>query len=121
MICSRCKQIIDDPRREIIKNGEHFHSRHFHCYLCNLVLTVDFKEVEGRFYCANDYKKIHLSICYVCRKPIEGRSITALNKSFHPHVSFNVKIDLSISHVTSAKNRWLWGHSLNTIHILIAN
>lgn len=82
-ICGKCKKPIIGEY--ITLHGQRMHPEHFRCEECN----CEFKggnchEYEGRLYCYPDYLKLLKSICGLCKKPIVGRSVTALGKVWHP-------------------------------------
>jgi formylmethanofuran dehydrogenase subunit E len=82
-ICGKCKKPIIGEY--ITLHGQRMHPEHFRCEECN----CEFKggnchEYEGHLYCYPDYLKLLKSICGHCRKPIVGRSVTALGKVWHP-------------------------------------
>lgn len=82
-ICGKCKKPIIGEY--ITLHGQRMHPEHFRCEECN----CEFKggnchEYEGHLYCYPDYLKLLKSICAHCRKPIVGRSVTALGRVWHP-------------------------------------
>ncbi|KAI8819404.1 uncharacterized protein EV422DRAFT_568834 [Fimicolochytrium jonesii] len=85
-LCDRCKKPVNEALNEslIVINNKKFHAHHFNCSLCKLVLGQDAKMYEGKLYCAICLDKMTLRICQACRRPIVGRSVTALSKYFHP-------------------------------------
>jgi hypothetical protein len=61
------------------------HPEHFRCEECG----CEFKggnchEYEGSLYCTEDYNKLLRNTCASCHKPIQGRSVTALGRVWHP-------------------------------------
>ncbi|OAJ42864.1 hypothetical protein BDEG_26264 [Batrachochytrium dendrobatidis JEL423] len=42
------------------------------------------KNTKGKLFCMADYEKNMAQICYACRKPIVGRSTSAIGKIYHP-------------------------------------
>lgn len=83
-MCDRCKKPILDPKDMLIIKKLKYHANHFSCTTCKKPLTADCKELEGKLYCTPCYNMALQSTCAVCRRPIEGRSINALGKMFHP-------------------------------------
>jgi hypothetical protein len=82
-ICARCKQPITGEY--VIINGQKIHLEHFRCELCHAeFLGGNFKEHEGKQVCLNCYSKIAKQCCARCKKPIVGRTVTALNNIYHP-------------------------------------
>jgi hypothetical protein len=63
-----------------------YHVYHFNCVSCKRPLERDFKELDGKYYCPDDYAKVRALVCFACGKPITGRSVAALSRAFHPEV-----------------------------------
>ncbi|EGF79458.1 hypothetical protein BATDEDRAFT_12220 [Batrachochytrium dendrobatidis JAM81] len=82
-ICANCKRQIFDGTGLLLR-GQAFHASHFTCATCCEVLTSTAKEYEGKLFCMADYEKNMAQICYACRKPIVGRSTSAIGKIYHP-------------------------------------
>jgi hypothetical protein len=82
--CGKCKKPITDAKKMVAMNGEYYHGSHFNCTHCACELEADFKIHNGKYYCLPDFKRITSTICSVCKKSIEGRSISALGQYFHP-------------------------------------
>lgn len=83
IICARCKEVIEGE--SITLQGQKMHPHHFTCHKCKCAFKgVTCHEYEGRLYCGPHYKELLASQCAQCRKPITGRSITALGKQWHP-------------------------------------
>ncbi|KAG4099986.1 hypothetical protein H8356DRAFT_1663471 [Neocallimastix lanati (nom. inval.)] len=80
--CGKCKKPIA-PEELLILKGVRYHAFHFPCTICNCLLTSDCKEYEGKLYCKKDYDIVTAPVCYTCRRPIFGASITALGRDFH--------------------------------------
>lgn len=82
-VCARCKEAIEGEF--IVLQGQKMHPYHFSCNKCK----VQFKgnnchEYEGRLYCEPHFLELQAATCAQCRKPITGRSITALGRQWHP-------------------------------------
>ena len=70
--------------------GEVYHPYHFNCNGCNKELTSSAVEVKTRpgytanelneLYCLRCHFKMGIPICGACRRPIEGRVVTALGQ-----------------------------------------
>lgn len=86
--CARCKKPILVDEDKIVFHDGIYHAFHFTCPVCKNNLgtkeNVDYKEYEGKLYCIYDYERVTAPMCFHCRKPIYGRTITALGKQFHP-------------------------------------
>jgi len=84
-LCNRCKKPV--RATEMLRfEGQIYHAYHYNCCQCKRELGGDYKELEGKLYCPNDYETVTAKVCFACRRAITGRSITALNKQFHPEV-----------------------------------
>ena len=108
-MCARCKKPIDGE--VLYLNKEKFHPNHFSCTMCKKELNSNCKELDQKLYCPPCYEKgeqhcppwrfglfkpfsLFLSplcvatqgACAACHKPIQGRSMTALGKQWHPEV-----------------------------------
>ncbi|KAL2913424.1 hypothetical protein HK105_207036 [Polyrhizophydium stewartii] len=81
--CENCKKPVTTGTGLVFR-GQHYHASHFRCGTCHEVLTVGAKEFEGELYCVADFEKIMAQICYACRRPIVGRSMSAIGKIYHP-------------------------------------
>lgn len=79
--CPRCRKPIQSKEPSLLYHGELHHAAHFTCAVCKKQLDSDFKEIEGKFYCAQDFLVATAPPCYVCKKPIMGRVTTAMGKS----------------------------------------
>ena len=86
MLCRKCHGAIEgDPLRW---QGELYHPYHFSCTGCQVELTASAREVRSRpgitanklneLYCLRCHDKMNIPICGACRRPIEGRVVTAL-------------------------------------------
>jgi len=87
-MCQKCRQVIEgEPLRF---RGEVYCPYHFNCKGCGKELTSSAVEVKTRpgytanelneLYCLKCYFKMGIPICGACRRPIEGRVVTALGK-----------------------------------------
>ena len=85
-MCQKCRSVIDgDPLKF---RGEVYHPYHFNCKGCSKELTSSAVEVKTRpgytanelneLYCLRCYFKMGIPICGACRRPIDGRVVTAL-------------------------------------------
>jgi len=82
-ICAKCKKPI--LGEYIIVNGQKIHPEHYRCESCGCEFTGgNCKEHDGKNYCYACFDKLVKSVCAGCGKPIIGRSITALMRSWHP-------------------------------------
>jgi len=81
-MCARCKKPIDGE--VLYLNKEKFHPFHFSCTSCKKELNSNCKELENKLYCPPCYEKATQAACGACHKPIQGRSVTALGKQWHP-------------------------------------
>jgi len=81
-MCARCKKSIDGEVLHL--NKEKFHPHHFSCAMCKKELNSNAKDLDGKLYCPPCYEKATQAACGACHKPIQGRSITALGKLWHP-------------------------------------
>ncbi|KAL6064720.1 LIM and senescent cell antigen-like-containing domain protein 2 [Balamuthia mandrillaris] len=82
-ICGRCKKPIIGEY--VTLNGQRMHPEHFRCEACGKEFTNgDCHEHMGKLYCKEDWDKLQLDICAGCRKPITGRSMTAMGRIWHP-------------------------------------
>ena len=65
--------------------------------ICSQVLTAKSREKDGELFCLRCHDRA-ASICACCHKPIEGRIIHAIGKTWHPEVKFsylpNIKIHM---------------------------
>ncbi|KAI3652424.1 hypothetical protein MP228_002749 [Amoeboaphelidium protococcarum] len=82
--CPRCKKPILKEEETLIYEDQKHHAFHFTCVLCSKQLNKDYKKFNGQLYCPEDYIRATAPPCYVCKKPIYGRIVTAMGKSFHP-------------------------------------
>jgi len=98
MMCRATRQIRLDPKAEICAKckkpiigeyitlrGQRMHPEHYRCEECGCEFTGgNCNEYEGKLYCYMDYLKLLKSICEHCKKPIVGRSVTAMGRVWHP-------------------------------------
>lgn len=82
-ICAKCKKpILGDY---MILNGQKIHPEHYRCEACGAeFIGGNCKEHDGKNYCFSCYAKLVKDICAGCGKPILGRSILALMRTWHP-------------------------------------
>merc|ERR1712152_49225 len=88
MGCQKCHQIIEGEPLKF--RGEYYCPYHFNCTACGIELTSTAREVRTRpgytandlneLYCLRCHDKMGFPICAACRRPIEGRVVTALGK-----------------------------------------
>lgn len=82
-MCARCKKPIIGEY--VLLFGQRMHPEHFQCDMCGRDLrNGDCHEHQGKYYCHADWLKLQSDVCAGCRKPIIGRSITALGRVWHP-------------------------------------
>ncbi|XP_062516447.1 LIM and senescent cell antigen-like-containing domain protein 1 [Corticium candelabrum] len=81
-ICYKCHFPIHDGG--ITFHEMKYHPHHFNCFECHETLTTKAREFGGDLYCLRCYDKLESTICGACRRPIEGRIIHALGKTWHP-------------------------------------
>lgn len=82
-ICGKCKKPIFGEYLNI--NGLKMHPEHYKCEACGKdFVNGDCHEYDGKFYCEEDYRKLLKNVCFGCRKPIAGRSLTAMGRVWHP-------------------------------------
>ncbi|KAI8919751.1 hypothetical protein BC831DRAFT_405857 [Entophlyctis helioformis] len=83
--CAACHQPMLD--NSVSALDRQWHSTCFVCAdpACNTMLTAEgFYEYQGRPYCELHYYHQTDNICDVCKKPIIGRCVVALDRKFHP-------------------------------------
>jgi len=81
--CAKCKKPIYGEY--ILINGQRMHPEHYTCHTCGKEFKGgDCNEFMGKLYCKDDYQKLLKGVCNACRKPIVGRSITAMGRVWHP-------------------------------------
>lgn len=81
--CTKCKLPVT-PYDTITYMMEPYHCYHFNCAQCKCVLNIKAKEHNGKLYCPEDFDRITSRTCALCRRPIAGRSVSALGKQYHP-------------------------------------
>src|SRR5690606_17069925 len=65
--------------------GQYLHPEHYECTACGKpFINGDCYTYQGKPYCKEDYDKLQKDTCAGCRKPITGRSITAMGRCWHP-------------------------------------
>lgn len=101
--CERCKKPIMANEEELMVEGLRYHAYHHTCTQCKKQLTSDYKQHDGKLYCPADYAKVIAPLCYVCRKPIYGRVITAIGKQFHPGNTFFIFETNTLEHFVCTK------------------
>lgn len=89
-LCESCRKPILDRKDMIVFRHQKYHASHFTCSnpSCRVNLTSECMEIDGKLFCVPCHGKQLQATCAACHKPIEGRSITALGKQFHPEVRF---------------------------------
>mmetsp|Transcript_40423 Transcript_40423/g.62173 ORF Transcript_40423/g.62173 Transcript_40423/m.62173 type:complete len:444 (-) Transcript_40423:28-1359(-) len=81
--CAKCKKPIFGDFITI--RGQRMHPEHYSCEMCGCgFVGGNCHERDGKFYCQPCFRKLLQPVCFACRKPIPGRSITALGKVYHP-------------------------------------
>ncbi|CAG8503976.1 6128_t:CDS:2 [Funneliformis caledonium] len=81
--CAACGNLISGNM--LTAMGKKWHPGHFACKQCGISLEhVAFFERDGNPYCHLDYHELFSPKCGHCDTPIEGKSISALGKSWHP-------------------------------------
>eukprot|EP01091_Cochliopodium_minus_P007210 TRINITY_DN1712_c0_g1_i2.p1 TRINITY_DN1712_c0_g1~~TRINITY_DN1712_c0_g1_i2.p1 ORF type:complete len:521 (-),score=138.47 TRINITY_DN1712_c0_g1_i2:132-1694(-) len=81
--CKFCKRLI--VGEFILLNGQYIHPEHYECKTCQKpFFGGDSHEYEGYLYCYEHYLMMFKKICAACRKPINGRSLTAMGRQWHP-------------------------------------
>ncbi|TPP62065.1 LIM and senescent cell antigen -containing domain protein 1 [Fasciola gigantica] len=81
-ICQACRCPIS-PNELIRFKGDPYHPHHFQCALCDSELGPDARERDGDLYCLRCFDKMGIPICSACRRPIEGRIVWALGRTWH--------------------------------------
>eukprot|EP01121_Diplochlamys_sp_Union-15-3_P002439 TRINITY_DN1213_c0_g1_i1.p1 TRINITY_DN1213_c0_g1~~TRINITY_DN1213_c0_g1_i1.p1 ORF type:complete len:169 (-),score=19.47 TRINITY_DN1213_c0_g1_i1:24-530(-) len=83
--CGTCGEQIQDAY--INAFGMQWHLDHLQCNVCGKDFSDGTQVCEGHdgfAYCPDDWKKTFLPPCGGCQKPINGPTINALNKTWHP-------------------------------------
>jgi len=79
--CSNCGEFIIEG--SVNAEGTFFHQSCFKCSKCQHVLVGDFYVgPKGEYLCPHDYQMIR-GKCSHCEQILDGKTITALGKSFH--------------------------------------
>lgn len=82
-MCSKCKKLIYGEYITI--RGQKMHPEHYQCAMCHCGFQGgNCHERDGKYYCVDCFRKLLQPVCHGCRKPIPGRSITAMGKVYHP-------------------------------------
>jgi paxillin len=84
--CPKCAA-CDKPIRGDCVNaiGQQWHQEHWGCTFCKKAFGSEpFFEIGGKPYCEQHYHQQSGALCQGCKKPIQGRCITALDKKWHP-------------------------------------
>jgi len=82
-VCCVCKGQI---KGEVVEaGGKKFHMDHFKCFSCRKLLGGQtYYESNGEVYCEQDYYRQTGLICAQCGQKISGKSVSALEKKWHP-------------------------------------
>eukprot|EP01099_Mayorella_cantabrigiensis_P000108 TRINITY_DN1045_c0_g1_i1.p1 TRINITY_DN1045_c0_g1~~TRINITY_DN1045_c0_g1_i1.p1 ORF type:complete len:611 (+),score=124.65 TRINITY_DN1045_c0_g1_i1:65-1897(+) len=82
-LCAKCKLPIIGEY--ITLKGQKLHPEHYRCQACGCEFNAgNCHEYEGNLYCYEDYVKLIKDVCFACKKPIPGRSLTAMGRVWHP-------------------------------------
>ena len=82
--CAICKLDIIGKYIRLGKTT-YIHPEHYQCAVCHKGFRGgDARLYEGKLYCHEDYLRMLKKVCAACRKPIVGRSVVALNRTYHP-------------------------------------
>merc|ERR1712137_964839 len=84
---SICVENVKSPFMETTSPFEvkKMHPEHYTCEMCGCgFVGGNCTERDGKFYCQDCFRKLLQPVCFACRKPIPGRSVTALGKVYHP-------------------------------------
>lgn len=86
-ICRYCNEIITN---EYIEAMDMFwHVQCFNCEVCKESLNgKTYFCLDGVLYCEKHYQEKEGLLCEYCKKPVEKRYISALNKKWHPNHFF---------------------------------
>lgn len=84
-VCQFCWRCIEKEERhlKIRYKGDPYHCYHFNCDSCGNELTGESQEYLGKLLCRRCHDKSEIPICGACRRPIEGRVVRAMDKSWH--------------------------------------
>jgi len=81
-ICAGCnKSIMGDVSHALNKK---WHLYCFVCTSCQVPVSDEYYENDGKPYCRRDYNKLFGSTCAGCKKPLSGKKLKALDKEWHP-------------------------------------
>eukprot|EP00004_Rigifila_ramosa_P027354 TRINITY_DN888_c1_g1_i1.p1 TRINITY_DN888_c1_g1~~TRINITY_DN888_c1_g1_i1.p1 ORF type:complete len:398 (+),score=77.32 TRINITY_DN888_c1_g1_i1:40-1194(+) len=81
--CGKCGKPIYGEY--ILLGSRKLHPEHFSCAQCGIALRGGNSfELEDKMYCERDYNHLINSTCAGCKQPIDGRSISALGRQWHP-------------------------------------
>eukprot|EP01091_Cochliopodium_minus_P016211 TRINITY_DN5_c0_g1_i1.p1 TRINITY_DN5_c0_g1~~TRINITY_DN5_c0_g1_i1.p1 ORF type:complete len:662 (-),score=226.75 TRINITY_DN5_c0_g1_i1:175-2160(-) len=81
--CAACQQTIQGDCVNAI--GQQWHTNCFVCQYCQKSFTNgQFYEMNGMPYCEIHYYSNTGSMCGACNKPITGKAVNALGRSWHP-------------------------------------
>lgn len=82
-ICQLCKK--PGKVNELVTIGnKRVHPHHHLCTQCKEPLKPDFKRYDENMYCVGCYAHATAQTCAGCKRPIQGRLITAMGKAWHP-------------------------------------
>jgi len=60
---------------------------HLYCFVCTscqVPVSDEYYENDGKPYCRRDYNRLFGSTCAGCKKPLSGKKLKALEKEWHP-------------------------------------
>jgi len=81
-ICAGCnKSIMGDVSHALNKK---WHLYCFVCTSCQVPVSDEYYENDGKPYCRRDYNRLFGSTCAGCKKPLSGKKLKALDKEWHP-------------------------------------
>lgn len=83
-VCSACNENIYGPF--LTAFNMNWHIDHLLCKVCQCQFSDGqvCEGIDGYAYCVSDWKKTFCPPCGHCKEPIEGPTVNALNKSYHP-------------------------------------
>eukprot|EP00002_Diphylleia_rotans_P025925 TRINITY_DN5147_c0_g1_i1.p1 TRINITY_DN5147_c0_g1~~TRINITY_DN5147_c0_g1_i1.p1 ORF type:complete len:745 (-),score=128.17 TRINITY_DN5147_c0_g1_i1:180-2414(-) len=83
-ICMTCLEEVSDSTSYASACGRRWHVNHFHCNYCGSDLTgVVYYEKYKRPFCEKHYGEIFSPKCHGCQKPVIGKYLQAIGKTFH--------------------------------------
>jgi len=86
-LCQFCWRDIDDEEKKanlkLRFKGDPYHCYHFTCTQCNCELGPGSTEYMGQLLCRKCHDQTEIPVCGACRRPVEGRVVRALDKSWH--------------------------------------